>query len=160
MSDLLKPDAGWFFAQLAVNRRDDADGCSYWMGELHEGYPSHNIAGTRFAVHRFVAAVWWDPESVAGKDVHHLCEHTSCINPRHLVPLTGADHARVHNGTLTVVGRDAPVGDMIIGDCLAVSRDRPAKTKRPRPTRVQRERTTRLVIIGLLAAHATLAEAA
>lgn len=31
-----------------------------------------------------------------GKELHHRCDQTACVNPEHLSPLTHAEHARTY----------------------------------------------------------------
>jgi hypothetical protein len=87
---------------LMVNRRDDVDGCSYWEGSISaSGYPVVSVMGLRaMPAHRLACALWSGPSAVIGKDVHHRCEHRSCVNPVHLVPLTPKEHMQVHAGDL------------------------------------------------------------
>lgn len=76
--------------------RVDATGCWIWTGATHRGYGCLGrsrsrgwIAAHRFAYEHFVGAI---PE---GTELHHVCEHRSCVNPEHLLPVTLSEHRAI-----------------------------------------------------------------
>lgn len=73
-----------------------ADGCWAFDGKV-AGRPTLYVKGQA----RRVKAYRWLYETLigdvpAGRVLHHECHNGWCVNPRHLVPLTSAEHASVH----------------------------------------------------------------
>lgn len=88
---------------LQANREDVPSGCSEWRSFITKsGYPQVKLFGKQHPAHRLAAILFYGPGAVHGKDVHHLCEVSSCVNPRHLVPVTATEHALIHRGLLTI----------------------------------------------------------
>lgn len=73
-------------------------GCYLWTGGINNrGYGFVSLAGRTVLVHRCVFRLL-DRDIEPEMEVHHACENSACINPRHLVALTPTQHKRVHLG--------------------------------------------------------------
>lgn len=76
------------------------DGCWLWTaatsseGELSSwkgGYPYYWLNGRTVGAHRYAFQRAMGV-SVAGLDLHHVCETRRCVNPEHLDPVTRQEH--------------------------------------------------------------------
>jgi hypothetical protein len=74
-----------FLAKLADY--GDADRCWIWTGALVKGYPYVTIGKRKRRAHRVTYEMLVGPIP-DGLTLDHLCRRTSCINPRHLEPVT------------------------------------------------------------------------
>ena len=79
-----------FFAK--VESSEDANGCWIWTASTNlKGYGHYlSVAAHRWSYEAFVGPV---PD---GHQLHHICENKGCVNPAHLVPITGSEHGRLH----------------------------------------------------------------
>lgn len=79
------------------SRIDEATGCWIWIaGRDRDGYGHLTVNGKcrvapRLSYETFVGEI---PE---GLEVDHLCKLTSCINPKHLEPVTPIENVRRSN---------------------------------------------------------------
>lgn len=73
------------------NRIEFSEGCWTWTGHLHLGYGRVYFQGLKALAHRVVyeQVVGPIPEGLV---LDHLCRQTSCVNPRHLEPVTNAEN--------------------------------------------------------------------
>jgi len=70
--------------------------CWEWLGTRGQhGYGFFRVNGKMLKAHRFAytLCVGQIPD---GFDLDHLCHNTACVNPDHLVPVTGSSHMRNH----------------------------------------------------------------
>lgn len=116
--------AEFMVALLMVNSNSadvGDDDCWLWQSiESSAGYPEVHFCGKQYPAHRMAAALYFGPAAVAEKDVHHLCEVPLCVNPRHLVPVTAAEHAQIHRDGLAVERPPRAEPEMVNGtDVLA-----------------------------------------
>src|SRR5690348_8963192 len=100
--------------------RTEADpngGCILWSSTLtHDGYGRFYTEGKIVMAHRFAyeALVGPIPE---GLQMDHLCRVRSCVNPRHLEPVTARENAlrgigpAVKFGKRTHCGRGHPYAE-------------------------------------------------
>lgn len=71
---------------------DHATGCWIWQKALTAtGYPAGKGKPHRLYFQRANPTV-----EIAGLDIHHKCENTSCVNPAHLEPVSRRDHLTHH----------------------------------------------------------------
>ncbi len=71
------------------------NGCWQWLGMKDpKGYGRVRRNKKLFQAHRVMYMATYGID-VAGKDLHHTCENKSCVNPRHLRPLTRKQHIAV-----------------------------------------------------------------
>jgi hypothetical protein len=65
--------------------------CWLWTGAKSHGYGSFYINGRLVRAHRYAYTLFVGsiPE---GMDLHHICNVTDCVNPKHLEPLSSKDH--------------------------------------------------------------------
>lgn len=69
-------------------------GCTLFMGALLNGYGAIGDGGYKVVkAHRAAYELEVGPIP-KGLDLDHVCTNTGCINPRHLEPVTKAEHAR------------------------------------------------------------------
>src|ERR1700730_18636135 len=77
------------FYQFVV--QDKTGKCWSWIGKYEDGRPV--FRGEK--AYRFMHVLRLD-EIPTGFEVHHKCENSACVNPRHLVALSPDDHRAVH----------------------------------------------------------------
>jgi hypothetical protein len=73
------------------------DACWHWLGWTDpSGYGRFWIQGTNQRVHRFVYELF---RGSVTSDLmcHHVCENPSCVNPRHMTPVTRGEHLAAHD---------------------------------------------------------------
>lgn len=69
-------------------------GCWLWTGSANElGYGWFSYHGTAEKAHRVAYTLFVGPPPV-GLDLDHLCATPSCVNPRHLEPVTHKENMR------------------------------------------------------------------
>lgn len=69
-------------------------GCWFWTGQkVIGGYGRFFLAGTNLLAHR-VAYESCIATIPAGLTIDHLCGNPSCVNPKHLEPVTQAENNR------------------------------------------------------------------
>lgn len=69
------------------------DNFGYGIVRYNDGETSKNVR-----VHRltYIFSNNLEIKDILGKDIHHLCENKSCLNPKHLQLLHRFEHARIH----------------------------------------------------------------
>ena len=69
-------------------------GCFLWVGrEDGRGYGKIVINGKRALAHRVAYEIANGPIPI-GRKLDHLCRNHSCVNPRHLEPVTDRENTR------------------------------------------------------------------
>ncbi len=82
--------------QLAKCTRTTHD-CLLWPGAVNAyGYPVAQVDGKVERLHRYVYEWTYGKLESRSWHVHHSCNSTRCLNPKHLVALTASDHAKMH----------------------------------------------------------------
>lgn len=67
-------------------------GCWLWVGTTREdGYGRISVKGRHVSAHRFAYELLVGPIP-AGLQIDHLCRQRSCVNPRHLEPVTAHEN--------------------------------------------------------------------
>lgn len=86
------PKRGITLAHLRAKSIQDENGCWIWQGRLEKGYPGidNQYRGKRYKYAHRLAYVLHHDMDVEGMDVHHKCAVPACINPGHLMTVTGA----------------------------------------------------------------------
>jgi hypothetical protein len=79
----------WKFVEIQPN------GCWNWTGYCLRGYGYFWAANHHRLAHR-VSLVMFREDIKYGKDVHHKCFNSYCVNPEHLEQVTRNEHVRVH----------------------------------------------------------------
>lgn len=75
---------------------DAASGCWNWVGaKLRSGHGAVRVGGQTKLAHRVFYEHLVGPIA-AGLLAHHICKNPRCVNPRHIRPVTAAEHARIH----------------------------------------------------------------
>lgn len=89
-----------YFVNIFCQRVDYVGDCWKWTGACHWGksnvkYGTIYYADRRMAAHRFAYEFFVGPIQ-DGNVVHHACENTLCVNPRHLKQCDSTTHVRHH----------------------------------------------------------------
>lgn len=72
---------------------EKTDGCWIWLGaKTPNGYGVFQIKGKHIYAHRYSYELETGKKIPKGLDIDHLCRHHSCVNPRHLEPVTRAEN--------------------------------------------------------------------
>jgi hypothetical protein len=70
--------------------------CVLWQGAVQsKGYALIYVDGKRMLLHRHVYETEVGPIP-PGRQIHHVCGNTRCINPDHLVALSPGEHRAAH----------------------------------------------------------------
>jgi len=73
-------------------------GCWLWQASLSQGYGQVTLGGKKRVVHRLFYEHFKGPLP-EGKELHHLCDNTNCVNPAHLLAVTSKEHHALHYGS-------------------------------------------------------------
>ena len=74
------------------------NGCWEWTAARHnQGYGLIQVAHKTVRAHVLLYEITVGPVP-AGKELHHTCDNTWCVNPDHLDPLTRKEHVHRSNG--------------------------------------------------------------
>lgn len=69
-----------------------SNGCWEWTGNKKAGgYGRFYYQGKKMLSHRYIYQVCVAPLNPS-KELHHLCENPSCVNPSHLVEINRYEH--------------------------------------------------------------------
>lgn len=80
------------------NNVDKSTNCWLWLGYIDKyGYGMFSVENRPIRVHRFSYELHYGKID-SGKDVHHKCEFTACVNPDHLELLTRSENSILRNG--------------------------------------------------------------
>lgn len=84
------PARARFKAHISI----DKYGCWVWAGcTVSNGYTVFGDKGKRYQAHRYSYMIYVDTQ-IKGV-LHHLCENKRCVNPQHLVDITGKLHSQI-----------------------------------------------------------------
>lgn len=89
---------------IANNTRVDEDGCWEWLRALsHRNthrlqYGQVWVNGRCRSAHRVIFEALRGPVG-EGRQLHHVCGNTRCVNPQHLQSVTPAEHVRENVGS-------------------------------------------------------------
>lgn len=97
-----RPRFSWRTASTEQRRRylrrhidERKSGCWYWTGPTNSaGYG--RVPGGGLA-HRAAYALAHPNAIITGAQLHHSCHTKRCVNPNHLLVLSGAEHAALHH---------------------------------------------------------------
>lgn len=82
-----------FLSLVAIT--DNDDDCWVWHGSVNlPGYGQYG--GNAKGAHRISYELAIGPIE-KGSHIHHKCRNKLCVNPKHLTPLTLAEHGRLHS---------------------------------------------------------------
>lgn len=86
------PKKGITLAHLTERSAPDSNGCWIWQGRLEKGYPGidNRYRGKRYKYAHRLVYVLYNNMDIEGMEVHHKCAVPACINPGHLMAVTGA----------------------------------------------------------------------
>ena len=74
-----------------------SDQCWRWLTEaLGDGHVQITSDGKKFYTHQIVYE-WLRGPIPEGHGLHHTCGNERCVNPRHLLPVTHAEHQVEHD---------------------------------------------------------------
>lgn len=102
--------------QFTVNFSSDAErfeslilpvtesGCWIWMGTLRGGYGRFSLGRKQVSAHRH-AYLMAGLDIPKGFELDHLCRIRSCVNPKHLEPVTHAENVRRGNSGKYILAR-------------------------------------------------------
>ncbi len=72
-----------------IQNIEKTEGCWKWAGSKDKlGYGYFNLNGTSQRAHRVSYEFFTQTKIPFGKVIDHLCRNTSCVNPKHLEPVT------------------------------------------------------------------------
>src|SRR4051812_45094774 len=71
------------------------DECWPWVGSELDGYGQVTYRGRSYPAHRFGFVLLVGPLRT-DQEVHHTCEDTLCMNPKHWRALTHKEHVSAH----------------------------------------------------------------
>lgn len=74
---------------------DKGGDCWEWTAAISHGYGAFKVGAFNARAHRFSYELTVGPIP-DGYDLHHTCHNRSCVNPRHLVPMTRKEHLAHH----------------------------------------------------------------
>lgn len=98
--------------------------CWVWTGELTgSGYGRVRIKGKNFSAHRYVFELLIKPVP-EGLQIDHLCRNRTCVNPRHLEPVTGSENVKRAWAVRIKDKLNCPKGHPYSGDNLYILTDR------------------------------------
>ena len=84
---------------VANNTVTDAGGCWVWQRSLSHGmYGNLWVDGRVQAAHRYVYEQMVRPIP-EGKQLHHDCKNSRCVNPSHLMEVTPLEHVHEERGS-------------------------------------------------------------
>ena len=101
------------------------NGCWVWTGHRNSlkkgGHSRFYFEGHLSTAHRFAYEHWIEPVP-KGYDLHHACNHTWCVNPKHLRPIPHGDHSYLSQKhqpkPMTPARMFCPRGHRLAGDNL------------------------------------------
>lgn len=102
--------------------RGDEDECWNWLAPLNVRgrYATVLINGRTILAHRY-AYERANGQAPHGLEIHHTCENTRCVNPRHLQALTKQKHEQLTDqGAYNKIKTHCPRGHEYAGDNLRI----------------------------------------
>jgi HNH endonuclease len=101
--------------RIVSKLRVRSNGCWIWTGAKSGRTLAHGLTRrpiTQKKVYTHILTYELLIGSVPkGKVLHHICEHSLCANPKHLEPITRADHNRLHLGrAICIHGHPKEIG--------------------------------------------------
>lgn len=104
VKSIIRPDQTLKFWSLV----DHSGDCWLWMGTLNQA--GYGKFGPIYSAHRVSFFLMYGSLPPAGFHLHHKCHVRRCVNPRHLEPVSGSEHRKLHpqpkliNPTIYAIG--------------------------------------------------------
>lgn len=89
-----------------------SNGCWIWTGATAgrgRPYGLTNLRSRKIYAHRFIYQLLKGPIP-KHTELHHLCNETLCVNPKHLTALTHKDHMYLKGKTHCIYGHERIIG--------------------------------------------------
>lgn len=115
--------------------------CWIWTSTITHGYGYFAYRGKNVRAHR-LAYTLLKGEIPVGLHLDHLCRNRSCVNPKHLEPVTNKENIKrspIHMGVLNLLKTHCPYGHEYSGNNLGENKRGSGKTSTRRCQACHRE---------------------